>query len=180
MTPSQLDLLLRAGRRIADELVSHYKDELADNEDDAGAWRSREQWAALERLALTDRVTGLFNRHAGELALEREVARARRTRVPFSLALIDIDNFKQVNDRYGHASGDAVLKQVSSILTSTFRGSDLAVRWGGDEFLVFLPDVPAGGAMVFAERARTQVEALCFEGVGAVTLSAGIVEVQPD
>ena len=180
LTPSQLDLLLRAGRRIADELVSHYKEELADNEDDAGAWRSREQWAALERLALTDRVTGLFNRHAGELALEREVARARRTRVPFSLALIDVDHFKQVNDRHGHALGDAVLKQVSSILTSTFRGSDLAVRWGGDEFLVFLPDVPAGGALVFAERARNQVEALCFDGVGAVTLSAGVVEVQPE
>ena len=180
LTPYQLDLLLSAGRRIADELVGHYKNELAENEDDAGAWRSREQWAALERLALTDRVTGLFNRHAGELALEREVARARRTRVPFSLALIDVDHFKQVNDRHGHASGDAVLKQVSSILTSTFRGSDLAVRWGGDEFLVFLPDVPAGGAMVFAERARSQVEALCFDGVGAVTLSAGIVEVQPD
>ena len=73
-----------------------------------------------------------------------------------------------------------MLKQVSSILTSTFRGSDLAVRWGGDEFLVFLPDVPAGGAMVFAERARNQVEALCFDGVGAVTMSAGIVEVRPE
>ena len=144
------------------------------------AWRSREQWAALERLALTDRVTGLFNRHAGELALEREVARARRTRVPFSLALIDVDHFKQVNDRHGHAAGDEVLKQVSAVLTSTFRASDLAVRWGGDEFLVFLPDVPAGGAMVFAERARSQVEALFFDSVGTVTLSAGIVQVGPD
>ena len=131
------------------------------------AWRSREQWAALERLALTDRVTGLFNRHAGELALEREVARARRTHAPFSLALIDIDHFKQVNDRHGHAAGDEVLKQVSCILTSTFRASDLAVRWGGDEFLVFLPDVPVGGAVVFAERARSQVEALVFDSVGA-------------
>ena len=158
---------------------SYYRDELAET-DDAGTWRSREQWAALERLALTDRVTGLFNRHAGELALEREVARARRTRAPFSLVLIDVDHFKQVNDRHGHAAGDEVLKQVSSILTSTFRASDLAVRWGGDEFLVFLPDVPVGGAMVFAERARTQVEALFFDSVGAVTLSAGIVQVRPD
>ena len=74
-----------------------------------------------------------------------------------------------------------MLKQVSSILTSTFRASDLAVRWGGDEFLVFLPDVPVGGAMVFAERARSQFEALFFDSVGgAVTLSAGIVQVRPD
>ena len=179
LTASQLDLLLQAGRRIAEELANYYQDELAET-DDAGAWRSREQWAALERLALTDRVTGLFNRHAGELALEREVARSRRTRTPFSLVLIDVDHFKQVNDRHGHAAGDEVLKQVSSILTSTFRASDLAVRWGGDEFLVFLPDVPVGGAMVFAERARSQVEALFFGGVGAVTLSAGIVQVRPE
>ena len=179
LTASQLDLLLRAGRRIAEELANYYQDELAET-DDAGTWRSREQWAALERLALTDSVTGLFNRHAGDLALEREVARARRTRAPFSLALIDVDHFKQVNDRHGHAAGDEVLKQISSILSATFRASDLAVRWGGDEFLVFLPDVPASGAMVFAERARRQVEALSFENVGAVTLSAGIVQVRPD
>jgi len=134
----------------------------------------------LERLALTDRVTGLFNRHAGELALEREVARARRTRAPFSLVLIDIDHFKEVNDRHGHAAGDEVLKQISSILTSTFRASDLAVRWGGDEFLVFLPDVPMAGAMVFAERARMQVEGLSFEQVGRVTMSGGIAEVRLD
>ena len=179
LTAAQLDLLLRAGRRIAKELAGFYQGELAETED-AVAWRSREQWAALERLALTDRVTGLFNRHAGELALEREVARARRTRAPFSLVLIDIDHFKLVNDRHGHSAGDEVLRQVSGILTSTFRASDLAVRWGGDEFLVFLPDVPVGGAMVFAERARSQVEALFFDGVGTVTLSAGIVQVRPD
>jgi diguanylate cyclase (GGDEF)-like protein len=179
LTAAQLDLLLRAGRRIAKELAGFYQEELAETED-AVAWRSREQWAALERLALTDRVTGLFNRHAGELALEREVARARRTRAPFSLVLIDIDHFKLVNDRHGHAAGDEVLRQVSGILTSTFRASDLAVRWGGDEFLVFLPDVPVGGAMVFAERARSQVEALFFDSVGTVTLSAGIVQVRAD
>ena len=166
LTASQLDLLLSAGRRIAEELAKHYRDELAET-DDAATWRSREQWAALERLALTDRVTGLFNRHAGELALEREVARARRTSAPFSLALIDVDRFKLVNDRHGHAAGDEVLKQVSSILTSTFRASDLAVRWGGDEFLVFLPDVPVGGAMVFAERARSQIEALVLSTASA-------------
>jgi diguanylate cyclase (GGDEF)-like protein len=179
LTALQLDLLLRAGHRIADELANYYRDELAET-DDANGWRSRERWAALERLALTDRVTGLFNRHAGELALEREVARARRTRAPFSLVLIDVDHFKQVNDRHGHAAGDEVLKQVSTILTSTFRASDLAVRWGGDEFLVFLPDVTVGGAMVFAERARSQVEALSFDSIGQVTLSAGIAQVRPD
>jgi diguanylate cyclase (GGDEF)-like protein len=176
LTAPHLDLLLEAGRRIAEELANYYEDELSDAEG-TGAWHSKEQWAALQRLALTDRVTGLFNRHAGELALEREIARARRARAPISLALIDVDRLKQVNDRLGHSAGDEVLKQVSAILTSTFRASDLAVRWGGDEFLILLPDVPAAGAIVFAERARSQLEKLTFHGAGPVTLSAGIVQV---
>ena len=179
LTAPQLDLLLDAGRRIAEELANYYQDELSDAEG-SGAWHSKEQWAALQMLALTDRVTGLFNRHAGELALEREIARVRRTRGPFSLALFDVDRLKQVNDRHGHIAGDAVLKQVSAILTSTFRASDLAVRWGGDEFLVLLPDVAAPGAMVFAERARTQFEKLSPEGAEPITLSAGIVQAGPD
>jgi diguanylate cyclase (GGDEF)-like protein len=175
LTAPQLDLLLEAGRRIADELITCYREELVQPETDL-PWRSKEQWAALERLALTDRLTGLSNRHAGEQALERELARARRTRSAFSLALIDVDRFKLVNDRFGHAAGDEVLKQVSRVLTSIFRASDLAVRWGGDEFLVLLPDVPLGGAAAFAERVRTQVETLLFPGVGTVTISAGVVQ----
>ena len=180
LTAQQLDLLLQAARRIADELAAHYKDDLADPAPPAEAWRSKEQWAALERLALTDRLTALSNRHAGEQVLERELARVRRTHAPFSIALIDIDRFKRVNDRFGHSVGDDVLKQVSRILTSTFRASDLAIRWGGDEFLVLLPDVPATGAVVFAERARAQVEKLAFPGVGGVTISAGVVQIRPD
>ena len=180
LTASQLDLLLSAARRIADELAAHYKEELAEPDDAVELWRSKEQWAALERLALTDRLTGLSNRHAGEQALERELARARRTRAPFSVALIDIDRFKQINDRFGHSTGDDVLKRVSKILTSTFRASDLAIRWGGDEFLVLLPDVPAKGAIVFAERARAQVEKLAFAGVGGVTISSGVVQIRSD
>jgi diguanylate cyclase (GGDEF)-like protein len=179
LTAPQLDLLLRAGRRIADELINCYRDELVQPEF-VLPWRSKEQWAALERLALTDRLTGLSNRHAGEQALERELARARRTKSAFSLAVIDIDRFKLVNDRFGHAAGDEVLRQVSKVLTSLFRASDLAVRWGGDEFLILLPDVPLSGAAAFAERVRSQVETLTFVGVGTVTISAGVVEVRPD
>ncbi len=176
---SQLDLLLTACRRIADELANFYKDTLAEAEGQS-IWRSKEEWAALERLALTDRLTGLSNRHAGEQALDREMARARRTGALVSLALLDLDGFKQVNDRYGHATGDEILKQVSRILRSTFRASDLAVRWGGDEFLVLLPDVPASGALVFAERARSLVETLVFPGVHGLTISAGIVQLRRD
>ena len=179
LTAEQIDLLLQASQRIADELERQYRDELARAEL-AEHLRSDESWAALERLALTDPLTMLSNRRAGERALEREIARARRAGSPFSLALLDVDHFKQINDTYGHAAGDDVLCELSRILTSTFRASDLAVRWGGDEFLVLLPDVTLGGAVVFADRARLLVESLSLPGLPRVTMSVGLVEIQPD
>jgi diguanylate cyclase (GGDEF)-like protein len=177
LTAEQVDLLMKAAQRIGDELEREYHDELARAEL-AEHLRSEESWAALERLALSDPLTMLSNRRAGERALEREIARARRTGSPFSLALFDLDHFKQINDIHGHAVGDDVLCQVSRILTSTFRASDLAVRWGGDEFLVVLPDVTLAGAVVFADRARSLVESLSLPGVPRFTMSVGIVEVQ--
>jgi diguanylate cyclase (GGDEF)-like protein len=178
LTAEGLDLLLDAAQKIADELVHELKDALAVTPLMEHAW-SREERAALARLALTDPLTGLSNRHAGERALERDVARARRAGLPFSIALLDLDEFKQVNDRFGHAAGDDILRQVSRILTSTFRASDLAVRWGGDEFMVLLPDATGTGATIFAERARMQVEGMTAPS-GKVTISAGVVEIKSD
>jgi diguanylate cyclase (GGDEF)-like protein len=177
-TPAQLDLLLDASRKVADEIERRLGPDLAEPSLIDGMTPA-ENLAELTRLALTDPLTGLSNRHAGERALDRDVARARRARLPFSLALLDLDNFKEVNDRFGHAAGDEILRQVSRVLASTFRASDLAVRWGGDEFLVLLPDVPAMSGVIFAERARMQVETLKFAG-GKVTISAGVVEIQQD
>jgi diguanylate cyclase (GGDEF)-like protein len=175
LTAGQLDLLGDAARRIADELKREIEPELAEPPAIDASWQS-DNWAELTRLALTDPLTGLSNRHAGERALERDVAKARRAGLPFSLALLDLDHFKEVNDQHGHAVGDEILREVSRVLASTFRASDLAVRWGGDEFLVLLPDATASGAMVFAERARALIEGLRFRG-GIVTISGGIVEI---
>jgi diguanylate cyclase (GGDEF)-like protein len=174
--PEQIDGLIDLARPMADEFARRY---LAEPELDTltNAPRTEESWAALERLALTDALTGLYNRHAGEQAIAREAARNRRTGSGLSLALLDLDNFKLVNDLHGHEAGDRVLAEVGLILKASFRASDLAIRWGGDEFLILLPDVALGGAAAFAERARMQVEALSFSGVGRVTLSAGVVEV---
>jgi diguanylate cyclase (GGDEF)-like protein len=179
LSPEQIDLFADAARRVADEIERQYQTELAGAEL-AEHLRSEEHWAQLERLALTDPLTGLSNRRAGERALDREVARARRASSPFSLALLDLDHLKEINDVHGHPVGDDALIRVSQILTSSFRASDLAVRWGGDEFLVLLPDVTLDGAVVFAERARQQVESLEFPGIGRLTMSAGIVEVGAD
>jgi diguanylate cyclase (GGDEF)-like protein len=177
LTARQLDLFLDAARRIADELQHHYSEDLVGLQS-GEIRRTRDEWAALEQLALTDGLTGLLNRHAGEQALEREAALARRACLPLSLVLIDLDHFKEVNDSYGHAAGDDVLREVSRILTRTFRASDLAVRWGGDEFLVLLPDVPLEGARVFAERARLQLAMLTWAESGHITMSAGVVQLQ--
>lgn len=174
--PEQIDGLMDLARPVADEFGRRY---LVDpgSETLTEVPRTEESWTALERLALTDALTGLYSRHAGEQAMAREAARSRRADSAFSLALLDLDNFKQVNDLHGHEAGDNVLSDVGRILKASFRASDLAIRWGGDEFLVLLPGAALGGAAAFAERTRMQVEAFSFAGVGRVTLSAGVVEV---
>ncbi len=177
LSAHQLDLFVGTARRIADELAQKYMPQVPAQI--AAQRRTEEKWAALERLALTDPLTGLSNRRAGERALEREVARAKRTGSPLSLALLDLDHFKQVNDEHGHSTGDRMLCEVGRILTSAFRASDLAVRWGGDEFLILLPDVGLAGAMVFAERARSQLAALRLPEARSITMSAGIVQLSP-
>jgi diguanylate cyclase (GGDEF)-like protein len=141
--------------------------------------RSQERFSTLSRLALTDPLTGLANRRGGEEALAREMARARRSGAPLSLALFDIDRFKAINDRAGHAVGDRVLRGISEILSASQRGSDLATRWGGEEFLVLLPDVGLAGARAFAERVRANVQGLVVPEAGPITVSAGVSEVQP-
>ncbi len=164
-----LDALAETGRRLALEL------DLSRERVD-----SHERFTALSRLALTDPVTALANRRGGEEALAREVARARRTGAPLSLVLFDIDRFKNINDRSGHAVGDRVLRGISEILSASQRGSDLAMRWGGEEFLVLLPDVGLAGARIFAERVRENVQNLTVADAGRITVSAGVSELVGD
>ena len=164
-----LDALAETGRRLALEL------DLSRERVD-----SHERFTALSRLALTDPVTALANRRGGEEALAREVARARRTGSPLSLVLFDIDRFKNINDRAGHAVGDRVLRGISEILSASQRGSDLAMCWGGEEFLVLLPDVGLAGARIFAERVRENVQNLAVADAGRITVSAGVSELVGD
>jgi diguanylate cyclase (GGDEF)-like protein len=92
------------------------------------------------KLAALDQLTGLYNRRSGEQRLAEEMSRAVRHGRPLTLLLIDVDNLKQINDRLGHAAGDLLLKQFAECLQRAIRGSDLAVRLGGDEFMVLLPE----------------------------------------
>lgn len=104
--------------------------------------------------AMTDALTGLLNRYGLQRVLAHEYAEARRYGRPLSCLMIDLDNFKTINDTFGHATGDAALKQVGAILTGIVRRSDMVTRYGGDEFLVLLPETDLEGAEALAEKVR--------------------------
>jgi diguanylate cyclase (GGDEF)-like protein len=127
----------------------------------------------LERLAVTDPLTGLANRRGGERSVASEISRARRQKSPLSCIFIDIDHFKRINDTFGHQAGDRLLRDLSELLRRTLRAYDILVRWGGEEFLLILPGVTLDQARKLAERIRAAVERLETQGLGRVTISAG-------
>lgn len=136
----------------------------------------------LQFMATTDPLTRLFNRrHMIELA-EKEIARYDRNPLELTFLLLDIDHFKQFNDRYGHDVGDRVLERMSALLTSVLRAQDSLGRWGGEEFLALLPDTDSQQAFLIAERIRAIVEQDKWECDGlslSVTLSIGVSEYRP-
>ena len=112
----------------------------------------RERTGQIEIAARTDDVTGLLNRRAFMETLDRELAAVRRRSGSLTLCFFDLDGFKQVNDSLGHAAGDAVLRRFAKLIRRTARGSDLAFRFGGDEFCLVLPDTDAVGAEILCQR----------------------------
>ena len=137
-----------------------------------------EQNHMLQHLNRIDDVTGLFNRRHWEEAAERELARYLRTRRPAVVMLVDLDDFKQVNDRHGHIAGDAVLRCIADVIKASLREIDTPARYGGDEFVVLLAETSADGAREVAERVRTAVERIdCPEAPGVrCTISIGLAE----
>jgi diguanylate cyclase (GGDEF)-like protein/PAS domain S-box-containing protein len=126
-----------------------------------------------------DGLTGALTRAAGELALESAFMQSRGSQLPMSIALADIDHFKQVNDRWGHSAGDTTLKAVSSSLIATLRANDSVIRWGGEEFLLIFGGCDLEQALLLAERCRKAIQSSTYEDVGQVTLSIGLGELQP-
>ncbi|MBK1621157.1 hypothetical protein CKO42_22595 [Lamprobacter modestohalophilus] len=133
----------------------------------------------LERLAHTDRLTGVLNRRALEQLLEDEVKRSQRYSRPLSLMYLDLDHFKEINDRHGHEVGDVVLVRLARELGAMLRAHDRLGRWGGEEFLILCSETTGEDARSLAERIRVQVEQLQLESVGQVTLSIGIASLAP-
>lgn len=132
--------------------------------------------------AITDPLTGLYNRQYLKNALERELSHARRYKRPFSMLILDIDHFKDVNDTFGHLAGDGVLREIAGILKDNVRASDVAARYGGEEFVVVLTDTDIRGAVTAAEHLRETVAQHGFAGVDGrqITISIGCTEFQSD
>jgi diguanylate cyclase (GGDEF)-like protein len=133
------------------------------------------------QLATVDQLTGLYLRHHFMQRLADERTRAQRYRTPFGVLMLDLDTFKQINDRHGHTTGDRFLFQVAGAIRQSLRASDIACRWGGDEFCVLLPQVGLEAARATAERIRRGIEALSptLKGIRA-TASVGVATYPTD
>lgn len=128
----------------------------------------------LEKLASTDQLTGIYNRHKFEELYSNELERAKRYKKPLSLVMFDIDHFKNVNDTYGHDAGDAVLQRIAKIIKENIRTSDIFARWGGEEFLILCIESELNNAAALAEKLRTSIESEEFDKVGRITSSFGV------
>ncbi len=131
-----------------------------------------------EQLTITDDLTRLFNSRYLNLYLGREIKRCKRHGIPLSVIFLDLDGFKGINDQFGHLAGSGTLTEVGGILAQGVRESDIIARYGGDEFVVVLPETPASGALVIAERLRRAIEEHRFlepQGIAArISASFGI------
>lgn len=139
-----------------------------------------ERTLELQRLANFDALTGIYNRRKFSEILEGEMERAKRYFQPLSLAVLDIDHFKKINDCYGHSEGDKVLESFAEILRNNLRQSDYFARWGGEEFIVLMSHTDMKTAERVAEKLRTLVGAIAYGNDVSISVSIGIASQQPN
>lgn len=150
LADANLHLEARIAERTAE--LSHLNTALREEIEERKSAESR-----LEKAATSDFLTGLLNRPAMLRLLEQESGRVHRTTEPYAVALADLDHFKPINDRYGHAMGDQALIRVADLLRASLRRQDAVCRWGGDELLIFLPETNLAGAVEAAEKIRQRL-----------------------
>jgi diguanylate cyclase (GGDEF)-like protein len=133
----------------------------------------------ITRMSITDWLTQLPNRARLDQALEENIALATRYGNPFSVILLDVDHFKRINDLHGHLVGDKVLSGLGQVLASQTRSTDIAGRWGGEEFLIVAPQTSLPEAATLAEKLRSIVAGTDFPGAGRATISLGVAAYSP-
>lgn len=136
--------------------------------------------SSLEEKANKDNLTGIANRDGFEESFSLEIKRARENNLPLSLMLFDIDHFKSVNDTYGHQAGDNILIEMASIVSSNIKSNDMFARWGGEEFILLMPNTTLEGAFSLSEKLRRMIEAHHFSYTDSITASFGVAEFQAD
>ena len=169
---------LQLSQGTADDRERTRQKALAFAEQVALAVRSLQLREQLRELSIRDPLTGLLNRRHMEESLLREVSRATRTRQPLSVVMLDVDHFKKFNDTFGHEAGDHVLKEVGQVLQRSVRDSDIACRFGGEEFTLILPEAGCDIALEICSRVMSSVRSLQLimgrQHLGRITISAGI------
>jgi diguanylate cyclase (GGDEF)-like protein/PAS domain S-box-containing protein len=134
----------------------------------------------LEEKAHKDNLTGIHNRDSFEERFTHEIEYARENSLPLSLMLFDLDNFKEVNDSYGHQAGDNILVEISSVVSQNIKASDIFARWGGEEFAILLPSTSLEGAYNFAQKLREIIEVNTFSYRENITASFGVAELDSE
>jgi diguanylate cyclase (GGDEF)-like protein len=134
------------------------------------------RYQQVKHISLTDTLTGVGSRELLENRLEAEQVRSARYISPYSVVIIDLDHFKTINDRYSHATGDAMLKKLAECLKKATRSSDLVARYGGDEFVILMPETKQTDAVMIMERIRASVHQIMIDDSTSMTISCGVVE----
>ncbi|NOR57807.1 MAG: diguanylate cyclase [Sulfurimonas sp.] len=139
-----------------------------------------EQKQKVKLLSEVDKLTGLYNRHKIDNSLNIEIKRAKRHGTDLSLIILDIDKFKNINDKYGHLVGDKTLIEIATLLKENTRDTDIIGRWGGEEFIILCPNSNLEKTIQLAEKLRKSMESFQFDVVNNVTSSFGITQLSKD
>lgn len=128
----------------------------------------------LKSLSQIDTLSGLYNRRFMNQRIEEEISKYKRYETPFSILLVDVDFFKKINDNYGHDKGDLVIKKISTLMQQNTRDTDINARWGGEEFLILVPNSNLEGALTLANNLKQIIEKTNFETKEKITVSIGV------
>jgi diguanylate cyclase (GGDEF)-like protein len=168
---SQKEIIEKETNRYLDTVLSDFKEKISEVSQNS---------ETLARLVVKDRMTGLYNQSYIKERLQEELYRAERYRYSLSILMIDLDDFKVINDTHGHTVGDKALKDIAHIIIESIRVSDIPGRYGGEEFLIILPETTSQHALIAAERIRDKIEAHKFEikpgssKTAQITISIGV------